>query len=42
VAAVPDTTRSVENLAVHADAALARAKQMGRNRIEVATPPGGS
>jgi diguanylate cyclase (GGDEF)-like protein len=36
VAAVPDTCRSVENLAVHADAALARAKQLGRNRVEVA------
>lgn len=41
VAAVPDTTRSIENLPVHADAALARAKQMGRNRIEVAEPAGG-
>jgi len=41
VAAVPDTTRSIENLAVLADAALAKAKQMGRNRIEVATPTAG-
>jgi len=36
VAAVPETTRSVQNLAAQADAALLTAKREGRNRVEAA------
>jgi diguanylate cyclase (GGDEF)-like protein len=36
VAACPETDRSVENLAVQADAALYVAKRSGRNRVEAA------
>ena len=36
VAAVPDTARSIGNLAVQADAALLVAKRDGRNRVETA------
>jgi diguanylate cyclase (GGDEF)-like protein len=38
VAAMPDTTRSLDNLAAQADAALMEAKRLGRNRVETARP----
>lgn len=38
VAAVPDTTRSLDNLPAQADAALMEAKRQGRNRVETARP----
>jgi diguanylate cyclase (GGDEF)-like protein len=37
VAACPETTRTRDNLPAQADAALAAAKQNGRDRVEVAT-----
>jgi GGDEF domain-containing protein len=36
VAAYPDSTSDVDNLRTLADAALYRAKQAGRNRVEMA------
>jgi diguanylate cyclase (GGDEF)-like protein len=36
VAAVPETTRSIDNLPAQADAALMEAKRQGRNRVETA------
>jgi diguanylate cyclase (GGDEF)-like protein len=36
VSAVPDTSRSISNLAAQADAALLAAKRDGRNRVELA------
>jgi diguanylate cyclase (GGDEF)-like protein len=38
VSAMPDTTRSLDNLAAQADAALMEAKRLGRNRVETARP----
>jgi diguanylate cyclase (GGDEF)-like protein len=38
VAAMPDTTRSLDNLPAQADAALMEAKRQGRNRVETARP----
>jgi diguanylate cyclase (GGDEF)-like protein len=38
VAAMPDTTRSLDNLPAQADAALMEAKRQGRNRVEAARP----
>ncbi len=38
VAAVPDTTKSLDNLPAQADAALMEAKRQGRNRVESARP----
>jgi len=38
VAAMPDTSRSVDNLPAQADAALMEAKRQGRNRVETARP----
>jgi PleD family two-component response regulator len=35
---MPDTTRSLDNLAAQADAALMEAKRLGRNRVETARP----
>jgi diguanylate cyclase (GGDEF)-like protein len=40
VAAMPDTTRSLENLPAQADAALLEAKRQGRDRVESARPVG--
>jgi diguanylate cyclase (GGDEF)-like protein len=40
VAACPETSRRVENLAGQADAALYQAKNGGRNRVEAAAPAG--
>jgi PleD family two-component response regulator len=36
VAAIPDTTRSLDNLPAQADAALMEAKRQGRDRVETA------
>jgi diguanylate cyclase (GGDEF)-like protein len=36
VAALPDTTRSIDNLPAQADGALLEAKRQGRNRVETA------
>jgi diguanylate cyclase (GGDEF)-like protein len=41
VAALPDTTRSLDNLPAQADAALMEAKRQGRDRVETARPLGG-
>ncbi|HXW96894.1 MAG TPA: GGDEF domain-containing protein, partial [Gemmatimonadales bacterium] len=38
VAALPDTTRSLDNLPAQADAALLEAKRRGRDRVETARP----
>jgi len=38
VAAMPDTSRSLDNLPAQADAALMEAKRAGRNRVETARP----
>ena len=38
VAALPDTSRSLENLPAQADAALMEAKRQGRDRVETARP----
>lgn len=38
VSAVPDTSRSFDNLAAQADAALMEAKRQGRDRVETARP----
>jgi diguanylate cyclase (GGDEF)-like protein len=38
VAALPDTTRSLDNLPAQADGALMEAKRQGRNRVETARP----
>ena len=38
VSAVPDTSRSIENLAMQADGALMEAKRQGRDRVETARP----
>ncbi len=40
VAAIPDVTRSVDNLPALADAALLEAKRQGRDRVETARPSG--
>ncbi len=42
VAAMPDTSRSIQNLAAQADAALLVAKEGGRNRVEAARGMSGS
>ena len=41
VAAVPDTSRSLDNLPAQADAALLEAKRQGRDRVETARPLAG-
>ena len=38
VSAVPDTSRSIENLSAQADGALMEAKRQGRDRVETARP----